>query len=151
MNDYELMKRQLESITEGIDDNISNLANAASILFNSMTDINWAGFYILKGDTLMLGPFMGQPACVAIPMGRGVCGTSAITKETVLVPDVHQFPGHIACDAASRYSEIVVPLIVEGELFGVLDIDSPSLERFSQEDKVGLETFANALEKALSR
>lgn len=150
MNDYELMTKQLESITEGIDDNISNLANAASILFNSMTDINWAGFYILRGETLMLGPFMGQPACVAIPMGRGVCGTSAMTKETVLVPDVHQFPGHIACDAASR-SELVVPLIVEGELFGVLDIDSPSLERFSQEDKVGLEAFANALEKALSR
>lgn len=146
--DYTLINNQLRSLTEDIDDRISNLANGAALLYNSLEDINWAGFYILKGDTLMLGPFMGQPACVKIPMGKGVCGTSAERLETILVPDVHQFPGHIACDAASQ-SEIVIPLLVDGELFGVLDIDSPFLDRFSEEDKEGLEVFAKIMEDAL--
>ena len=146
--DYNLINQQLQAITEGIEDQISNLANAASILFHSLEGINWAGFYILKEDVLMLGPFMGKPACVRIPMGNGVCGTAAGKGETILVPDVHKFPGHIACDSASL-SEIVVPLTVRGNLFGVLDIDSPLLNRFSQEDKEGLEAFARILEEVL--
>ncbi|MBQ9827730.1 MAG: GAF domain-containing protein, partial [Lachnospiraceae bacterium] len=115
---------------------------------NTLTDINWAGFYILNGKTLELGPFMGRPACVLIGEGKGVCGTAVLRNETVLVPDVHLFPGHIACDSASN-SEIVIPLKADGKLYGVLDIDSPVKERFSEEDKKGLELFATVLEKAL--
>ena len=145
---YELIIEQLRALTGGVDDNISNLANAASLLYNSLENINWAGFYILRGDTLYVGPFMGKPACVRIAMGRGVCGTAASKMETLVVPDVHEFAGHIACDPDSR-SEIVVPLIVDGRLFGVLDIDSPVKNRFTGEDRKGLEAFAEVLQGEL--
>lgn len=148
--DYELLCRQLEALTDGVTERVSNLANAASLLYNTLEDINWSGFYLLRGDTLVLGPFMGRPACVRISAGRGVCGTAAEKKETVLVPDVHLFPGHIACDEASR-SEIVVPLEVAGELYGVMDIDSPAADRFSVADRLGLEAFARVLERALGQ
>ena len=148
--DYELLCRQLGALTDGVTDRISNLANAASLLFYALEEINWAGFYLLRGDALTLGPFMGRPACVRIPLGKGVCGTAAERRETLVVPDVHRFPGHIACDAASR-SEIVVPLSADGGLFGVLDIDSPVPDRFSEGDRQGLEAFARALEQALAQ
>ena len=147
--DYALLCRQLDALTDGVTERISNLANAASLLFHALENVNWAGFYLLRGDTLALGPFMGQPACVRIPLGKGVCGTAAGRRETVLVPDVHKFPGHIACDAASR-SEIVIPLFADGALYGVLDIDSPVPARFSEADRIGLENFARALERALA-
>ena len=148
--DYGLLCRQLAALTEGVTERVSNLANAASLLYHALENVNWAGFYLLRGDVLALGPFMGRPACVRIPVGRGVCGTAAQTRQTVLVPDVHRFPGHIACDEASR-SEIVVPLFVNGALWGVLDIDSPVTERFSETDRRGLEDFARALERALEQ
>ena len=148
--DYRLLCAQLASLTESVDETVSNLANAASLLFFSLPDINWAGFYILRGEKLVLGPFCGRPACTVIPLGRGVCGTAAERKETVLVPDVHEFPGHIACDVASE-SEIVIPLLHGGELFGVLDIDSPVKNRFSQNDREGLEAFARTLEASIIR
>ena len=147
--DYDLLCRQLAALTEGVTERVSNLANAASLLFHALDDVNWAGFYLLRGDTLVLGPFMGQPACVRIPLGKGVCGTAAARMETVVVPDVHAFPGHIACDAASR-SETVVPLRVSGALYGVLDVDSPVTDRFSEADRLGLEAFACVLERALA-
>ncbi len=147
--DYELLCKQLSALTEGVADRISNLANAAAVLYQALEDVNWAGFYILDGDALSLGPFMGRPACVRIPLGKGVCGSAALRRETLVVADVHRFPGHIACDAASR-SEIVVPLIADGALYGVLDIDSPSEARFSEADRQGLEAFARTLERALA-
>ena len=147
-NDYDLLSRQLAALTDGVTERVSNLANAASLLYNALEDINWAGFYILRGDALVLGPFMGQPACVRIPLGKGVCGTAAQRRETLTVPDVHCFPGHIACDAASR-SEIVIPLYADEALYGVLDIDSPLPDRFSDADRQGLEAFARTLERAL--
>lgn len=145
---YDFLTEQLKALTGGVDDNISNLANAASLLYNSLEGINWAGFYILRGDTLHVGPFMGKPACVRIALGRGVCGSAAVRGETLVVPDVHKFAGHIACDPESR-SEIVIPLFSGGSLFGVLDIDSPVIDRFSEEDREGLETFAEALQEVL--
>ena len=148
--DYVLLCSQLGALTEGVTERVSNLANAASLLWYALEDINWAGFYLLRGDALALGPFMGRPACVRIPLGRGVCGTAAEKNETLVVPDVHRFPGHIACDAASR-SEIVVPLRVNGALYGVLDIDSPVPARFADADRQGLEAFARALERALEQ
>ena len=148
--DYGLLCRQLGALTDGVTERISNLANAASLLWYALEEINWAGFYLLRGGVLVLGPFMGRPACVRIPLGKGVCGTAAAQRETQVVPDVHRFPGHIACDAASR-SEIVVPLTVNGALYGVLDIDSPAADRFSPSDRAGLEGFARALEQALAQ
>ena len=148
--DYDLLCRQLDALTDGVTERVSNLANAASLLYNTLENVNWAGFYLLRGGALVLGPFMGRPACVRIELGRGVCGTAAQRRETLLVPDVHRFPGHIACDAASR-SEIVVPLTVGGALCGVLDIDSPVPERFTEDDRRGLERFARALERALEQ
>ena len=148
--DYDLLCRQLSALTDGVTERVSNLANASSLLWYALEDINWAGFYLLRGDVLALGPFMGRPACVRIPLGSGVCGTAAARRETLVVPDVHAFPGHIACDAASR-SEIVVPLLTDGALYGVLDIDSPLPDRFSATDKAGLEAFARALEQALTQ
>ena len=148
--DYELLRRQLEALTEGVTERVSNLANAASVLWYGLEDINWAGFYLLRGEALALGPFMGRPACVSIGPGKGVCGTAVQKGETLVVPDVHDFPGHIACDAASR-SEIVVPLRVNGALYGVLDIDSPVPARFADADRQGLEAFARALERALEQ
>lgn len=135
---YAELAAQLRSLTEGEDDFIANAANFSSLVFHALPDLNWAGFYLLKGGELVLGPFQGRPACVRIPLGSGVCGTAAAARETVVVENVHEFPGHIDCDAASN-SEVVVPLIKGGELLGVLDLDSPSVGRFDAEDAKGLE------------
>jgi L-methionine (R)-S-oxide reductase len=141
---YRQLVAQTEALIAGEDDWIANLANTAALLYHSLPAVNWAGFYLLKGDTLIVGPFQGKPACVRIPLGRGVCGTAAVRRATVVVEDVHAFDGHIACDAASN-SEIVVPMIRGDELLGVLDIDSPALGRFDQEDRVGLERVVAVL------
>ena len=148
--DYALLNKQLAALTDGVTYRISNLANAAALLYGALPDINWAGFYLLEDGGLYLGPFMGKPACVEIPLGRGVCGTAAKENRTVLVPDVHAFEGHIACDCDSN-SEIVVPLNADGRLYGVLDIDSPVFDRFSEDDRRGLEEFASVLCAALGR
>ena len=140
---YDLMAKQLTALVEGCPP-ISALSNAAALLWEALEDINWAGFYLLKGDTLYLGPFQGKTACTVIPVGRGVCGTAAATREIQLVKDVHQFPGHIACDSASN-SEIVLPLIKDGALLGVMDIDAPVFNRFEQCDADGLNTLCNIL------
>lgn len=148
MTDYNSLCAQLTAITEGIPYETANLANAAALLWEHLPGINWAGFYKMQDGQLVLGPFQGKTACILIPMGRGVCGTAAAEDRTQLVHDVHQFPGHIACDCASN-SEIVVPIHVGGKIWGVLDIDSPHIGRFTQEDKDGLEQFAAILEKVL--
>ena len=150
MTDYILLEKQVTELTAGVKNRISNLANAAALLYDTLTEINWAGFYILNGTTLELGPFMGKPACVLIPEGKGVCGAAVKRNETVCVPDVHEFPGHIACDSASN-SEVVIPIRLNGEIYGVLDIDSPIKERFSDADVKGLEAFAGAVERALAQ
>ncbi len=136
--DYKLLSSQVRSLLGDETDALANAANFVGLLYNALDDINWLGIYVLRGDELVLGPFQGQPACVRIPIGKGVCGTSAEKRQTLRVPDVHDFPGHIACDAASR-SELVVPLLIDGDLVGVLDIDSPSLDRFSADDQRGVE------------
>ena len=143
--DYELLWKQLENLIKGVPYKTANLANASALLWQVLSDINWAGFYLLEEDGLILGPFQGKPACIRIPVGKGVCGTAAAKGETQLVPNVHAFPGHIACDSASN-SEIVVPMYKEGRLFGVLDIDSPSFGRFTEADRAGLEQFVRILE-----
>ena len=151
MNDqvnYESLAAQLFALTDGIPYEIANLSNASALLWETLPDINWAGFYKMVDGALVLYPFQGKPACIRIPVGRGVCGTAVAEDRTQLVYDVHQFPGHIACDCASN-SEIVVPIHVNGEIWGVLDIDSPSIGRFTEEDKAGLEAFVAALEKIL--
>lgn len=145
MTDYKLLLSQLKALTDGVPHKTANLANAAALLYNSLDRLNWAGFYLLEGDILVLGPFQGKPACIEIPVGRGVCGTAVYEKKTQLVPDVELFPGHIACDSASR-SEIVVPIYKNGEITGVLDIDSPIQGRFTEEDRAGLEAFVRCLE-----
>ena len=150
MTDNELMRRQLESLSEGVDWDVTILANAAALLWEALDDINWAGFYIMRGGRLELGPFQGKTACTVIETGRGVCGTAAAEDRTQLVPDVHAFPGHIACDSASR-SELVVPLHRKGDLYGVLDIDSPSKGRFTESDRKDIEGFACTLEEVLDR
>lgn len=150
MTDNELMRRQLESLSEGVDWDVTILANAAALLWEALDDINWAGFYIMRGGRLELGPFQGKTACTVIETGRGVCGTAAAEDRTQLVPDVHAFPGHIACDSASR-SELVVPLHRKGALYGVLDIDSPSKGRFTESDRKDIEGFACTLEEVLDR
>jgi GAF domain-containing protein len=137
---YDELREQLAALLEGERDPIANAANMASLLFHTLPDLNWAGFYLLKGGALVLGPFQGKPACVRIPLGNGVCGTAAKSRTTVVVPDVDAFPGHIACDTASR-SEIVVPLIKDGSLVGVLDIDSPKPGRFGDADRAGCEAL----------
>ena len=134
---YAELQSQLRALLEGERDFIANAANFASLLYHSLPDVNWVGFYLLKGDELVLGPFQGKPACVRIAVGKGVCGVAAEQRQTILVDNVHEFPGHIACDSASN-SEIVVPLVVDGQLTGVLDLDSPSLARFSDDDASGL-------------
>ena len=144
-----MLNKKLEALIEGVPHLISNLANASALLYEELPDLNWAGFYLLEGEKLVLGPFQGKTACIEIPLGRGVCGTAAQQDKTQLVPNVHAFPGHIACDGASN-SEIVVPLHLNGRLFGVLDIDSPQFSRFSEEDREGLEAFVRVLEKELS-
>ena len=126
-------------------DFIARTANLSALLYEAMRDVNWAGFYFLKGEELVLGPFQGRIACTRIPLGKGVCGTAAQRAETIIVPDVHAFPGHIACDSASA-SEIVVPLFKDGKLMGVLDIDSPKRDRFSKADQLMLEQIASLLE-----
>ena len=145
MTDYAGLAAQLRALIQGVPHPIANLANASALLFDALEDVNWAGFYLLEGDTLVLGPFQGKPACIEIPLGKGVCGTAARRNETVRVEDVHLFPGHIACDSASQ-SEIVVPLRRNGAVFGVLDIDSPRPARFTPADQTGLEAFARTLE-----
>ena len=146
--DYELLTKQLEGLTGQVPYAITNLSNAAALLWESLPDINWAGFYKMEDGQLILYPFQGKPACTRIPVGRGVCGTAVAEDKTQLVPDVHEFPGHIACDSASN-SEIVIPIHVDSEIWGVLDIDSPYLNRFTEEDRVGLEKFVASLEKIL--
>jgi L-methionine (R)-S-oxide reductase len=141
---YRELHSQLTALFAGERDALANFANMSALLYEALPDLNWAGFYFLRGRELVLGPFQGRVACVRIALGSGVCGTAAARRETVIVPDVHAFPGHIACDAASR-SEIVVPLIHQGQLLGVLDIDSPRLARFDQEDSAGLEPLVDVL------
>ncbi|MFC5543323.1 GAF domain-containing protein [Ureibacillus sp. FSL K6-3587] len=141
---YNLLSKQLAALLEGEEDLIANLSNASALLNQFLTDINWVGFYLMKNGELVLGPFQGLPACVRIPVGLGVCGTAVEKGETIVVDDVHQFPGHIACDARSN-SEIVIPLVKNGEIIGVLDIDSPLKNRFKQEDRLGLEKFVQTL------
>lgn len=138
---YQSLAAQLASILEGERDLIANAANCSSLIYHTLPDLNWAGFYLYKNGQLVLGPFQGQLACVRIPLGRGVCGTAAERRKTIIVDNVHEFPGHIACDVASN-SEIVVPLIKEGQLIGVLDLDSPRFNRFDAEDAAGLEELA---------
>ena len=141
---YAQLAQDLAALLAGESDPIANTANTAALLFEALPEINWAGFYFLRGGELVLGPFQGKPACVRIALGRGVCGTAAERRTTVVVPDVHAFPGHIACDTASR-SEVVVPLIADGRLLGVLDIDSPRPGRFEAADARGLERVALVL------
>jgi GAF domain-containing protein len=146
---YDLLSWQLDALLEGEQNVTANLANASALLNQFLDRTNWVGFYVMEGeDELVLGPFQGLPACVRIALGKGVCGTAARDRQTQLVEDVHAFPGHIACDAASQ-SEVVVPIIVGGRVFGVLDIDSPELARFTEEDARGLEKFVSVLEKHL--
>ncbi|MCI3923154.1 GAF domain-containing protein [Paenibacillus sp. TRM 82003] len=147
---YDSLIQQLEALLGGESDRIANLSNAAALLNQFLTEVNWVGFYLCKEGELVLGPFQGLPACVRIPIGKGVCGTAAQRRETVRVDDVHEFPGHIACDAASR-SEIVVPILAGDKLIGVLDIDSPIRSRFDDDDHDGLERFAAALARFVQR
>ena len=148
MTDYALLNSKLSALTEGIPYKIANLANASALLWESLDTINWAGFYLMEDGALILGPFQGKTACIRIPVGKGVCGSAVAENATQRVADVHQFPGHIACDSASN-SEIVVPIRVGGQVIGVLDIDSPVKDRFTEEDQQGLEQFVAILEKTL--
>lgn len=141
---YRDLSSALTSLLEGETDPLANLANASALLAQSLERINWCGFYLLRGQELVLGPFQGKPACVRIPLGKGVCGTAALRREALVVSDVAAFPGHIACDADSR-SEIVVPILRGGELLGVLDVDSPEVGRFDEEDREGLERYVQTL------
>ena len=148
MTDYHLLHAQLESLTKDVPHKVANLANASALLWEALSDINWAGFYMLEGETLILGPFQGKPACIEIPVGRGVCGTAVAENATQLVDDVHQFPGHIGWCCASN-SGVVVPLRRDGKVIGVLDIDSPVFARFTKADRDGLEKFAELLQKVI--
>ena len=143
---YRLLRTQLQGLTDGVPYLFANLANASALLYQALTDINWAGFYLMQDGKLVLGPFQGKPACVEIQVGFGVCGTAVQQDEIMLVENVHEFPGHIACDHASR-SEIVIPIHAEGRVVAVLDIDSPLYGRFHAEDQKGLETFVGILEQ----
>jgi L-methionine (R)-S-oxide reductase len=147
---YSHLQSQLRSLLEGERDFIANAANFSSLLYHSLPDLNWVGFYLLKDGELVLGPFQGKPACVRIEIGKGVCGTAAEQRHTILVDNVHEFPGHIACDSASN-SEIVVPLIRDEKLIGVLDLDSPSLARFDDEDAEGLNELAKVFMDSLGK
>jgi L-methionine (R)-S-oxide reductase len=138
---YDEIGKALAGLLHGESDFVANAANTAALIFDALPALNWAGFYFLKDGELVVGPFQGKPACVRIAMGRGVCGTAAERRETIVVRDVHEFPGHIACDGASN-SEIVIPLLRGGELLGVLDLDSPQLARFDAQDARGLESLA---------
>lgn len=145
---YELLAAQLTALTEGIPYEVANLANASALLWQELPEINWAGFYKMTEGALVLGPFQGKPACIRIEVGKGVCGTAVAQNRTQLVYNVHDFPGHIACDCASN-SEIVVPIHVGGAIWGVLDIDSPLIGRFTEADQAGLEAFVRVLEQVL--
>lgn len=145
---YPLLLQQLQALTEDVPYETANLANAAALLWQTLPDINWAGFYKMENGELVLGPFQGKPACVRIPMGKGVCGTAAAEDQVQLVYNVHEFPGHIACDSASN-AEIVVPIHKDGKIWGILDIDSPLVGRFTLEDRAGLEQVAAVLEEIL--
>jgi L-methionine (R)-S-oxide reductase len=144
---YSNLRSQVRSLLAEERDVIANAANMSSLLYHSMPDVNWAGFYFHRNNELVLGPFQGQPACVRIPIGKGVCGTAAQQRQTIIVDNVHDFPGHIACDSASN-SEIVVPLIKNNELIGVLDLDSPSIGRFDEEDARGLNELVEVFVEA---
>ena len=146
--DYTKLNRELAALIDGIPYETANLANASALLWQHLQGINWAGFYKMIDGKLVLGPFQGKPACIVIPVGRGVCGTAMAQDKTQLVADVHRFPGHIACDSASN-SEIVIPIHVNGNIWGVLDIDSPHLNRFTDSDREGLEAFVKILETQL--
>lgn len=150
MTNYDTLNQQALALLGDEPDVVANLANISSLLFTELSDINWAGFYLYKEAQLVLGPFQGRPACIRIPMGKGVCGTAAQTLTIQRITDVHDFPGHIACDAASN-SEIVLPLVVNGELFGVLDIDAPIFDRFTAADEIGLTQLAVILVNHLER
>jgi L-methionine (R)-S-oxide reductase len=146
---YQELTAQIAALMEGETDAVANMANCAALIFNSLPDVNWAGFYLLKGCELVVGPFQGKPACVRIALGRGVVGTAAEKRTTIRVPDVNQFPGHIVCDSASR-SELVVPLVSEdSHLLGVLDVDSPELDRFDAEDEAGLKAIGRIISAKL--
>jgi len=145
---YEAIAAQLEALTAGVPHEVANLANASALLWQELPDLNWVGFYKMEQGILVLGPFQGKPACIEIPVGKGVCGTAVAEDRTQLVYDVHRFPGHIACDCASN-SEIVLPIHVQGQIWGVLDIDSPTVGRFTEADKAGLERIVAVLEKVL--
>ncbi|WP_339228406.1 GAF domain-containing protein [Oceanobacillus sp. FSL K6-2867] len=145
---YELLIKQLDALTDGEKDEVAILSNASALLNQFLKEINWVGFYVWKEDELVLGPFQGLPACIRIGYGKGVCGTAVKEKQTQRIADVHQFPGHIACDSASQ-SEIVVPIIINNHVYGVLDIDSPIKNRFDETDQTYLEKFAATLEKHL--
>jgi L-methionine (R)-S-oxide reductase len=145
---YTELLEQLGAMIAGEPDAVANLANASALLFHGLSGLNWAGFYLLKGGELVLGPFQGKPACIRIKLGKGVCGTAAAQAASVLVPDVHEFPGHIACDSASR-SELVVPMVKDGRVVGVLDLDSPLLGRFTEEDRKGCEILVAELMRQL--
>ena len=149
MADYEQMLLQAEGLLDGKDWSVTTLSNASALLYNTLEDLNWAGFYLMRNGELQLGPFQGKVACTHIAVGKGVCGTAVSTDMVQRVYDVHQFPGHIACDSASN-SEIVIPLHVGGEVIGVLDIDSPLIGRFTEEDEKYLRQFAAILERSLS-
>jgi len=146
---YQRLAQQADALMAAETHLIANLANLSALLFMELEDVNWAGFYLYENNELVLGPFQGLPACIRIPIGRGVCGTAASTLQSQLVTDVHDFPGHIACDAASN-SEIVVPIVIDGKLIAVLDIDSPSIGRFDQDDLAGAELLVSQLIKRLS-
>ena len=146
--DYTFLTSQIRALTQGVPHFTANLANTSAAIWQAMENINWAGFYLMEQGKLVLGPFQGKPACIEIPLGKGVCGTAAAEKRTVLVENVHEFPGHIACDGASN-SEIVVPIFKNGQVCGVLDIDSPYFARFSEDDRRGLEEIVRVLEKTV--
>ena len=148
MTDYKLLARQLEALIEDTEWDISIMANASALIWDALEDINWAGFYIMRNGHLELGPFQGKAACVRIGIGKGVCGTAVLENKTQLVPDVHEFPGHIACDSASN-SEIVIPIHSGESIYGVLDIDSPLKGRFTEDDSDGLEALVKIIEKRL--
>jgi len=148
MTDYKTLIKQIESISQNVDYDITILSNVSALIYEALDNLNWCGFYILRNNRLELGPFQGKVACTKIEIGKGVCGTSVLKDETILVKDVHEFPGHIACDSASN-SEIVIPIHINGSIYGVLDIDSPMINRFSDDDKKNLEEIVMLIENYL--
>ncbi len=149
MTDYKLLNEELCALIDEVPYKVANLANASALIYNRLDRINWAGFYLFENGRLVLNAFQGKPACIEIAIGRGVCGTSAETKKTLVVPNVHEFKGHIACDGESN-SEIVIPLLRNGKLIGVLDIDSPDFNRFSEQDREGLQAFASIIQNNIA-